>query len=89
MLPLYEDPHFTFCFADDRIIPVQPPNGMSSKSGTVVPGFTRTWLPTENLAKAGGRFGWAFFFFFCGMAISPQESMWSLYPLAGKPTTDP
>jgi hypothetical protein len=21
MLPLYEDPHFTFCFADDRIIP--------------------------------------------------------------------
>jgi hypothetical protein len=21
MLPLYEDPHFTFCFADDRLIP--------------------------------------------------------------------
>jgi hypothetical protein len=21
MLPLYEDPHFTFCFEDDRIIP--------------------------------------------------------------------
>ncbi len=21
MLPLYHDPHFTFCFADDRIIP--------------------------------------------------------------------
>jgi hypothetical protein len=21
MLPLYRDPHYTFCFADDRIIP--------------------------------------------------------------------
>ena len=21
MIPLYNDPHFTFCFADDRIIP--------------------------------------------------------------------
>ena len=21
MMPLYQDPHFTFCFADDRIIP--------------------------------------------------------------------
>ena len=35
------------------IVPAQPPSGMSGKSGSVVPGFTRTGVPTENLAGAG------------------------------------
>jgi hypothetical protein len=30
MIPLYEDPHFTFRFADDRIIPRFPLEGVES-----------------------------------------------------------
>src|SRR5262245_4596640 len=33
-----------------RMMPAQPPSGMSVKSGTVVPGRTRTLAPTGNLA---------------------------------------
>src|SRR5262249_31490776 len=36
--------------------PAQPPSGMSSKSGTVVPGFTRTCAPLPKRAGARGFF---------------------------------
>src|SRR5262249_47834991 len=37
MLPLYHDPHFTFRFADDRLLPPFPPEGgEAGRRGAVI-----------------------------------------------------
>lgn len=54
------------------IVPAQPPSGMSSKSGSVVPGFARTFMPTPNRAGVRGFFfGEIGFFFFLLMVAAP------------------
>src|SRR5260370_24339870 len=58
-----------------RIVPAQPPSGMSGKSGSVVPGFTRTCAPAAN--RAGGR-GFFSFLFFLLMAAPPLSLLFIL-----------
>src|SRR5205807_2934942 len=52
------------------IVPVQPPSGMSGKSGSVVPGFTRTCTPVANRAGVRGFFSFLFFLTMTGPPLS-------------------
>src|SRR5512144_3083478 len=52
------------------IVPAQPPSGMSGKSGSVVPGFTRTCAPAANRAVVR-----AVFSFFLATAVPPVSSL--------------
>src|SRR5262245_36654995 len=55
------------------MVPDQPPMGMSGKFGSGVPAFTRTGVPTANLAGVGGRLGLGFVFLrFLATAASPR-----------------
>ena len=52
-------------------IPAQPPKGISGKSGSATPYFTRTRSPTENLGGTGGFLGLGDFrFFFVAIVTS-------------------
>src|SRR5438132_6911141 len=52
------------------IVPAQPPNGMSGKSGSVVPGFTRTCAPAANRAGVRGLLSFLFFLATAGPPVS-------------------
>ena len=58
------------------MVPAQPPNGMSGKSGSAVPYLTRTWSPTANLGGVDGflRFG-GFRFFFVDIVSRSRRSV--------------
>src|SRR5262245_25666422 len=47
-------------WSNSRIVPAQPPSGMSGKSGSVVPGFTRTCAPLPKRAGVRGFFSFLF-----------------------------
>src|SRR5207302_6315197 len=55
-------------WSTSQIVPAQPPSGMSGKSGSVVPGFTRTCAPAANRAGVRGFFS---FLFLLLMAVPP------------------
>src|SRR5436309_85750 len=55
-------------WSTSRIIPAQPPSGISAKSGSVMPGFTRTCAP---LANRGGVRGFFSFLFLLLMTLPP------------------
>src|SRR5438874_1895419 len=52
------------------MVPAQPPSGMSGKSGSVVPGFTRTCAPAANRAGVRGIFS-----FFLATEVPPASSL--------------
>src|SRR6266508_6987741 len=52
------------------IVPAQPPSGMSAKSGSVVPGFTRTCAPAVNRAGVRGVFSFLFFLLIATAPVS-------------------
>src|SRR5712691_8090610 len=58
-------------WSTSRIVPAQPPSGMSEKSGSVVPGFTRTCAPAAKRAGVRGVFS----FFFCLLTARPPVSL--------------
>jgi hypothetical protein len=63
-------------WSTSRIVPAQPPSGMSAKSGSVVAGFTRTCAPTANLAgKVGLGFHRLGLFFFLDMIGIPDKTL--------------
>src|SRR5438552_5566421 len=75
------------------IVPAQPPSGMSGKSGSVVPGFTRTCAPVANRAGVRGFFSFLFFLLMAAPPVSllvilgndrpPGQGPAGILPVAG------
>src|SRR5262249_20680694 len=57
-------------WSTSRIVPAQPPSGMSGKSGSVVPGFTRTCAPAAKRAGVRGSFSFLLFLLMAAPPVS-------------------